>query len=231
VFQDPYSSLNPRRTLASIVAFPMSVKGIGTAASRRKTAIEMLERVGLASRYGDVYPNELSGGQRQRVAIARALVLQPEIVLLDEPTSALDVSVQAQILNLLVDLRRDLNLTYIFISHNLAVVEHMTTRVGVMYLGRMVEIGPSEQVFAAPTHPYTKALLDSLLTPDPSLDIPSLDIGLAFPNPLEPPSGCAFHPRCPFLEGRCKDSRPSLAGSGEHLVACHLRQGGVARPL
>ena len=153
VFQDPYSSLNPRKRVAAIVALPLAVLGIGSAGERRARATAMLERVGLPARYADVYPSELSGGQRQRVAIARALIVEPKIVLLDEPTSALDVSVQSQILNLLLDLRKDLGLTYVFISHNLAVVEHVATRVAVMYLGRIVETGPWDVIFGAPKHP------------------------------------------------------------------------------
>src|SRR5713101_3363502 len=162
VFQDPYSSLNPRKSVASIVALPLAVLGIGSAREQRSRAIEMLGRVGLAARYADVYPSELSGGQRQRVAIARALVVEPQIVLLDEPTSALDVSVQSQILNLLMDLKRDLGLTYLFISHNLAVVEHIASRVAVMYLGRIVESAERDALFRAPRHPYTHALLASV---------------------------------------------------------------------
>jgi peptide/nickel transport system ATP-binding protein len=165
VFQDPYSSLNPRRTVAAIVAAPLAVLGLGSPQKRHAMALAMLDRVGLPARYADVHPAELSGGQRQRVAIARALVVEPEIVLFDEPTSALDVSVQSQILNLLADLKRDLGLTYIFISHNLAVIEHIATSVAVMYLGRIVELAPREALFRAPRHPYTQALLASVLNP------------------------------------------------------------------
>src|SRR5581483_3639856 len=191
VFQDPYSSLNPRRSIASIVALPLAVHGIGNTRDRRAKAIEMLERVGLPARYADHTPGQLSGGQRQRVAIARALVMKPEIVICDEPTSALDVSVQAQILNLLMDLRREFNLTYVFISHNLAVVEHIATQVAVMYLGRIVEHADTEVLFGTPRHPYTQALLASVLTPEPGLGLPDIGLGLAFPDPLHPPSGCA----------------------------------------
>ena len=218
VFQDPYSSLNPRRGIASIVALPLQVHGIGTAASRRASAIEMLERVGLTARHADNTPGQLSGGQRQRVAIARALVMRPEIVICDEPTSALDVSVQAQILNLLMDLRRELNLTYVFISHNLAVVEHIATQVAVMYLGKVVEHADTELLFRAPRHPYTRALLASVLTPEPGLGVPDIGLGLAFPDPLNPPSGCAFHPRCAQRMAECSRAVPQLAGG----VACHL---------
>jgi peptide/nickel transport system ATP-binding protein len=223
VFQDPYSSLNPRRRIASIVSFPLDVHGIGTAAERRRRALEMMDLVGLPARFADRYPSELSGGQRQRVAIARALVMKPEIVVCDEPTSALDVSVQSQILNLLLDLRRELNLTYVFISHNLAVVEHIATRVAVMYLGRVVELAETAELFASPRHPYTTALLASILTPEPGLGIPETGLGLAFPDPLNPPSGCVFHPRCPNAFGPCATVVPRALGQHPAgLVACHL---------
>jgi peptide/nickel transport system ATP-binding protein len=222
VFQDPYSSLNPRKSVASIVALPLTVLGRGAAGERRERAIAMLARVGLPARYADVYPSELSGGQRQRVAIARALVVEPKIVLLDEPTSALDVSVQAQILNLLLDLRRDLGLTYLLISHNLAVIEHIATRVAVMYLGRIVETGARHAVFQNPRHPYTRALLASVLTPEPGLGVPDLGLGLAFPNPIDPPPGCVFHPRCPEALARCRTDAPRVVGNHGGFVACHL---------
>jgi len=222
VFQDPYSSLNPRRSIASIVALPLQVHGLGTAAERRVKAIEMLERVGLPARYADHTPGQLSGGQRQRVAIARALVMRPEIVICDEPTSALDVSVQAQILNLLLELRREFGLTYVFISHNLAVVEHIATRVAVMYLGRIVETAPTARLFAQPQHPYTQALLASVLTPEPGRGIPDTGLGLAFPDPLNPPPGCPFHPRCAQRVERCSTQAPALAAQADAAVACHL---------
>jgi len=221
IFQDPYSSLNPRRSLASLVALPLEVHGIGDAVSRRRQAIEMLERVGLSSRYADRYARELSGGQRQRVAIARALVMRPDIVVCDEPTSALDVSVQSQIINLLLDLRRDFSLTYVFISHNLAVVEHIATRVAVMYLGRVVEQAETRHLFANPRHPYTRALLASVLTPEPQLGVPDTGLGLAFPDPLNPPPGCPFHPRCGDAINTCRTAMPALVGG----VACHVHSG------
>ncbi len=222
VFQDPYSSLNPRRRIAAIVSLPLEVQGIGTTSERRARAIEMLERVGLPRRMADNYPSQLSGGQRQRVAIARALVSRPEIVVCDEPTSALDVSVQSQILNLLMDLRRDFGLTYVFISHNLAVVEHIATRVAVMYLGRIVEEAQTRELFARPRHPYTQALLTSVLTPEPGRGVPDAGLGTVSPDPLNPPPGCRFHPRCPKRFAPCDRVDPALVADGPAAVACHL---------
>ena len=229
VFQDPYSSLNPRRRIADIVQLPLDVQGNGTAAERRRRATAALDKVGLPARYADHYPSQLSGGQRQRVAIARALVTEPEIVVCDEPTSALDVSVQSQILNLLMDLRRDLGLTYIFISHNLAVVEHLATRVAVMYLGRVVELAPTGEIFASPKHPYTRALLASVLTPVPGLGIPDTGLGATPPDPFNVPSGCPFHPRCPQVFARCTGVVPHPTTVGRATVACHLHDAAAGR--
>ncbi|AKQ58753.1 ABC transporter ATP-binding protein [Bordetella hinzii] len=223
VFQDPYSSLNPRRSIASIVSLPLEVHGIDN--PRQHKAIEMLERVGLPPRLAQNTPGQLSGGQRQRVAIARALVMKPDLVICDEPTSALDVSVQAQIMNLLMALRRDFNLTYVFISHNLAVVEHIATHVAVMYLGRVVESAPTAELYARPRHPYTQALLASVLTPEPGLGIPDMGLGLSFPDPLNPPAGCPFHPRCQHATPSCARSRPELRAHEGARVACHLYSG------
>ncbi|MBL8672214.1 MAG: ATP-binding cassette domain-containing protein [Alphaproteobacteria bacterium] len=225
VFQDPYASLNPRKTVRAIVGLPLSVHGAAADpgdAARRVSA--MLDMVGLPRHLADSYPGELSGGQRQRVAIARALVLRPNIVVCDEPTSALDVSVQAQILNLLLDLRRELGLAMVFISHNLAVVEHVAQRVAVMYLGRVVEEATAAALFRAARHPYTQALLLSVLTPEPGRGIPDARLGAGFPDPLAPPPGCSFHPRCPLAEARCAATAPALAGrgEGEGTVACHV---------
>jgi peptide/nickel transport system ATP-binding protein len=222
VFQDPYSSLNPRKTLASIIALPLEVHHVGDRETRRARVGELMELVGLPRRLLYVYPSQLSGGQRQRVAIARALAMNPEIVICDEPTSALDVSVQAQILNLLQDLRRELNLTFVIVSHNLAVVEHMADRVAVMYLGRMIEAGPTAEIFARPRHPYTKTLLDSVLTPDTQRGLPDFVLGPGFPNPLAPPSGCAFHPRCPQAMPECSRTRPAKLRDGIRMIECHL---------
>jgi peptide/nickel transport system ATP-binding protein len=223
VFQDPYSSLNPRRTVAAIIDLPLTVHGIGTAAERRDAVAEMLGLVGLAPRHAEAFPSQLSGGQRQRVAIARALVLRPTLVVCDEPTSALDVSVQAQILNLLLDLKERLGLSYLFISHNLAVVHMLAGRVAAMYLGRVVEEGEAGRVLGAPQHPYTAALLASALTPDPALGLPEMRLGTVFPNPLALPSGCSFHPRCPSVFDRCARDAPALLPCpGGGRAACHL---------
>ena len=223
VFQDPYSSLNPRKSIASIVSLPLRVHRIGDPAGWRKEVERMLDLVGLSQRVYDSYPNQLSGGQRQRVAIARALIMRPEVVICDEPTSSLDVSVQAQILNLLSDLRRDLGLTYLLISHNLAVIDHLASRVAVMHLGRIVEEAPTDAVMRQPQHPYTKALLASVLTPEPGLGVPATDLGVAFPSPLAPPPGCTFHPRCPAVMPVCREVAPKpLSRADSGMVECHL---------
>ncbi|MBB3995393.1 peptide/nickel transport system ATP-binding protein [Sulfitobacter undariae] len=222
IFQDPYSSLNPRKTIADIVSLPLRVHGIGDANSRAKSVRETLDMVGLPARVLNTYPSQMSGGQRQRVAIARALIMRPEIVICDEPTSALDVSVQSQILNLLNDLREEFGLTYLFISHDLAVVEHLATRVAVMYLGRIVEEANVTDLFEEPRHPYSRALLNSVLTPDPSKGVPDTQLGAAYPNPIAPPSGCHFHPRCPFAQAHCKTCVPTPIPRDSGHVECHL---------
>ena len=222
VFQDPFSSLNPLTRIRDIVAMPLQAQGTFSRAEIAKRVDEMLERVGLPGEMGNRLPAELSGGQRQRVAIARALVLRPRIVVCDEPTSALDVSVQAQILNLLAELRRDLGLTYLFISHNLAVVEHVATEVAVMYLGRIVEKKPTQALFHDPEHPYTKALLASVLTPEPGLGVPDVGLGDVMPDPANIPPGCRFHPRCPIAEPRCSTETPPLRPRPGGGVECLL---------
>lgn len=225
IFQDPYASLNPRKSIQSIISLPLLVHKIGTAAEQKEQVEKIMTLMGLPRRVRYNYPNQLSGGQRQRVAIARALIMNPEIVLCDEPTSALDVSVQSQILNLLMDLRRELGLTYILISHNLAVVEHLASRVAVMYLGRIVEQAPTAALFEKPLHPYTTALLTSVLTPEPELDLPETHLGVTYPNPIDPPSGCTFHPRCPKATERCKIEIPQPIMKGDRLVECHFPNG------
>jgi peptide/nickel transport system ATP-binding protein len=226
VFQEPYSSLNPRQRVRDIVRLPLASQG--DLPKRRQTdrVMEMLARVGISSEMAERLPGQLSGGQRQRVAIARALVLQPRIVVCDEPTSALDVSVQAQILNLLAELRRELGLTYLLISHNLAVVEHIATEVAVMYLGRIVEHAPTQDLFRRPMHPYTQALLASVLTPDPALGVPDVGLGDAYPDPTNIPPGCRFHPRCPKAFSECPTTAPDNIRKDGRLVECLLPAGG-----
>ncbi|MEO3470798.1 oligopeptide/dipeptide ABC transporter ATP-binding protein [Roseomonas sp. CAU 1739] len=222
VFQDPFASLNPKRRVRDIVAMPLIAQGSISGAEMDRRVAEALDRVGLSRDQGLRFPAQLSGGQRQRVAIARALVLRPRIVVCDEPTSALDVSVQAQILNLLAELRRDLGLTYLFISHNLAVVEHIASEVAVMYLGRIVERTESEGLFAAPRHPYTRALLASVLTPEPGLGVPDVGLGDIMPDPANIPPGCRFHPRCPVALPRCAVDAPKTLADATGIVECHL---------
>lgn len=222
IFQDPYSSLNPRKTIGDIIGLPLVVQEDMKAPEVKGRVREIMDLVGLPARTLGNYPNQLSGGQRQRVAIARALINRPEVVICDEPTSALDVSVQSQILNLLQDLRAELNLTYVLISHNLAVVEHMATRVAVMYLGRLVEVASTEALFENPQHPYTQALLDSVLTPDPNLGVPDSHLGATYPNPVDPPTGCTFHPRCAKCMDVCSSVKPVPISTETGHVECLL---------
>jgi len=221
IFQDPYASLNPRWQVKRIIAEPLRThRLVASEAALRQRVAELLLQVRLSPVDGDKFPHEFSGGQRQRISIARALASNPEFLVCDEPTSALDVSVQAQILNLMKDLQRQLGLTYLFISHNLAVIYQMSDRVGVMYLGRLVEIASAERLFAAPRHPYTQLLLDTI----PSIEITGRErepVGGEVPNPINPPPGCSFHPRCPFAYERCRRERPELIDVGGTLVACH----------
>ena len=224
VFQDPFSSLNPRQRVRDIVGLPLAAQGALPDSKQREMVMDMMVRVGLPEAMADRFPAQLSGGQRQRVAIARALVLRPRIVVCDEPTSALDVSVQAQILNLLSDLRRELGLTYIFISHNLAVVEHIATEVAVMYLGRFVEHAPSEDLFRDPRHPYTRALLASVLTAEPGIPIPDVGLGDVYPDPANIPLGCRFHPRCPMAIDRCRVETPVGTLHDGRVTECLLAE-------
>ena len=227
IFQDPYASLNPRWTVREIVGEPLHVHGLAADAAERGARVgELLEQVGLRAVDGDKYPHQFSGGQRQRISIARALASEPEILVCDEPTSALDVSVQAQVLNLMRDLQRQRALSYLFISHNLAVVHHVSDAVGVMYLGRIVELAPKALLFAAPRHPYTRMLLDAV--PDLAMSGRArTPVQGEVPSPLQPPSGCGFHPRCPHANGRCASARPALltTASGTR-VACHAVEEG-----
>ena len=221
IFQDPYASLNPRWRVRDIVAEPIRVLGLAVDQAEITARVaELLNQVGLSPEDGEKYPHEFSGGQRQRISIARALSGSPDFLVCDEPTSALDVSVQAQILNLMTELQSRLGLTYLFISHNLAVVSHVADRIGVMYLGRLVEIADAEELFARPKHPYTRMLLDAV----PDLEMSGRQrtpVAGEVPNPLSPPTGCAFHPRCPHANDRCKSERPNLIWRAETASACH----------
>jgi len=229
IFQDPYASLNPRWRVARIIAEPMRTHGLITDARALRAEVDrLLEFVGLSATDGDRFPHEFSGGQRQRISIARAISTKPEFLVCDEPTSALDVSVQAQILNLMRQMQRELGLTYLFISHDLAVVNFISDRIGVMYLGRLVELAPARTILSAPQHPYTRLLLDTV--PDVSMSNrdkvrPSGEV----PNPITPPSGCHFHPRCPLAEAQCRSAAPVTRDVGATRVACHLA--GTLQPL
>ena len=224
VFQDPFSSLNPRIKAGDIVGEPLKVHGVGNKKERDARVAQLFQRVGLRPAQMNNYPHQFSGGQRQRVSIARALALDPQFIVADEPVSALDVSIQAQVINLLMDLQRDMGLSYLFISHNLAVVEHIAHRVAVMYLGRIVEYADKAALFAKPLHPYTEALLAAVPLPDPALKRTKHRVEGDVPSPINPPSGCHFHPRCPYAEARCKTEVPVLRDVGMgRQVACHLR--------
>jgi peptide/nickel transport system ATP-binding protein len=226
VFQDPYASLNPRWRVRDIIAEPIRAFHMATRPNEVKGRVgSLLAKVGLTARDGEKYPHEFSGGQRQRISIARALASEPDFLVCDEPTSSLDVSVQAQILNLVRDLQDRLGLTYLFISHNLAVVRHMADRLGVMYLGRIVEQGPAESIFGRPRHPYTRSLLDAIpdLDQAPRIRTP---VGGELPSPIVPPAGCAFHPRCPLANGRCRVEKPVHMMVGDVEVACHAVEEG-----
>ena len=224
IFQDPYSSLNPRMKVGDIIGEPLAVHKTGDRRERRDRVAELLTVVGLDPDYAGRYPHEFSGGQRQRIGIARALALNPDFIVADEPVSALDVSVQAQVVNLLQDLQEKLGLTYLFISHGLAVVKHISSRVGVMYLGKLVELAPAENIYAKPVHPYTQALLAAIPVPDPLAkknDFQRLSGDV--PTPINPPSGCRFHPRCPHAMERCRFEEPEFTEkSPGHFTACHL---------
>jgi oligopeptide/dipeptide ABC transporter ATP-binding protein len=223
VFQDPYASLNPRLRVGTIIAEPLMAQGVGDRASRRKRVSEVLEIVGLPETAARLFPHEFSGGQRQRVAIARALALRPRFIVLDEPISALDVSIRAQILNLLADIQEEFGLTYLIVAHDLALVQHVSTKVGVMYLGNLVESGPTDEVFRAPAHPYTRALLDSVPRPDPDHPFALGAIKGEIGSASAPPSGCRFHPRCPHAMPVCGERVPSPhVVSDGHWAACHL---------
>ncbi len=233
IYQDPYASLNPRMTAGEIVGEPMVVHDVGTGAERRERVAKLFDRVGLRPESVSRYPHEFSGGQRQRIGIARALALNPDLIVGDEPVSALDVSIQAQIINLLMDLQDEFGLSYLFVAHDLAVVEHISHRVAVMYLGRIVEMTDRKSLFEMPLHPYTEALLSAVPIPKASARARKRVILTGdVPSPINPPSGCHFHARCPYAMPRCKVEAPALREVVPgHVAACHLHDGGVKFPL
>ena len=228
VFQDPYGSLNPRLTVRSLLEEGLVIHRMGDAAARAERMRRALDRTGMPAAALDRYPHEFSGGQRQRIAIARALVLEPEFVVLDEPISALDVSIQAQVINLLAELRRDLGLTYLFISHDLSVVEYLSDRVAVMYLGRIVESASASRLYASPLHPYTLALFSAVPTVDPAKRRSRIVLSGDVPSPARPPSGCRFHPRCPLAENVCREVDPPEVSLDGHRVHCHVAEREIA---
>ncbi|MBU0544965.1 MAG: ATP-binding cassette domain-containing protein [Proteobacteria bacterium] len=231
IFQDPFESLDARQTIGEIIEEPFIIHKIGTAKTRRDEIEKLLSRVGLSGSAVTRFPHEFSGGQRQRIGIARAIALKPKLVVCDEPVSALDVSIQSQILNLLLDLQSEMNLTYLFIAHDLSVVKHISDNIAVMYLGKIVEYTDADSVYKNPLHPYTQALISAIPVPDPSERKQKIVLHGDVPSPLSPPPGCRFHTRCPFAFGRCRSEEPELKPAPgtrdeEHLVACHLVNSG-----
>ncbi|HEY8346616.1 MAG TPA: dipeptide ABC transporter ATP-binding protein [Symbiobacteriaceae bacterium] len=226
IFQDPFGSLNPRFTVGDIIGEPLRVHRIGTKAERDARVAELMRMVGLDPSWRNRFPHEFSGGQRQRIGIARAISLNPKFIVCDEPVSALDVSVQSQVINLLCDLQEKLGLTYLFIAHGLNVVRHISNRIGVMYLGKLVELADTDELFAHPAHPYTAALLSAIPQPNPRRKRERIVLGGEVPSPANPPSGCRFHTRCPFAQPRCREEEPKMQQLGpQHWAACHFPLG------
>ena len=223
IFQDPYASLDPRMTVADIIGEPLDIHNLASGKERQERIFELLEKVGLCKNHANRYPHEFSGGQRQRIGIARALSVMPEFIICDEPISALDVSIQAQIVNMLEDLQHEIGLTYLFIAHDLSMVRHISNRVGVMYLGNLMEVTSSNELYNNPLHPYTVALLSSIPVPNPRITKKNIILEGDVPSPLNPPSGCKFRTRCKYAKDVCSEEAPTLRDlGGEHFVACHL---------
>lgn len=223
IFQDPYSSLNPRMQVADIVGEPLKIHGLAKGRELHQEVVRLLETVGLGAAHLDRYPHEFSGGQRQRIGIARALAVKPRLIIADEPVSALDLSIQAQVVNLMQDIQQQFELTYLFIAHDLSIIEHISDRVAVMYLGRIVELTPADQLYKNPRHPYSEALLNAVPIPNPHARKQKRPLIGEIPSPLNPPSGCHFHPRCPYARELCRQQAPELTDQGDgHLAACHF---------
>jgi len=232
IFQDPYSSLNPRMTVGNIIGEALEIHGLARGKAKEKKVKELLETVGLTAHHMRRYPHEFSGGQRQRIGVARALAVDPKLIVCDEPVSALDVSIQAQVINLMEDLQKEFDLTYLFIAHDLSVVKHISDRIAVMYLGKIVELADKKALFERPIHPYTQALLSAIPIPDPAIKREKIILKGDVPSPVNPPSGCRFHTRCPYVMDICKTEEPEFVDWGDkHFAACHLEEGAPEREV